>query len=299
MHVVRGRSEGSSWEVAWRPAHPLLRAHVHRLIGFTETSGGPLRRLELPSGKVALIVGFGGDGWTLEHNGSTSAHHAFVAGVHGTAAYTEQTGTVTGIQADLTPLGAHRLLAMSMRDLAGEVVAFDDLLERDAGARSLPEQLAGAKDWRARLDLADAWLIGRIAAGPEPAPGVEWAVGRLRATRGAVPVRALTEELGWSRRHLAERFREQVGVPPKALGRVLRFEHAIEILGRAGAGDTDLGRVALDCGYYDQSHFNRDFRDFSGMAPRAWLAQRAPDGGIARAVEQEVTSVQDGTARAA
>ena len=71
-----------------------------------------------------------------------------------------------------------------------------------------------------------------------------------------MPVGVLAQELGRSRRHLAASFREQLGMPPKALARLLRFERAVERL-RGGA---DLAELALDCGYYDQAHFNRDFK---------------------------------------
>ena len=100
-----------------------------------------------------------------------------------------------------------------------------------------------------------------------------WSWQRLLNSDGAVPVASLAEEVGWSRRHLAARFREHVGLPPKALARILRFERAAERL-RRGA---DLADAALDSGYYDQAHFNRDFRAFAGLTP----------------TEYRVTSVQD------
>ena len=79
-----------------------------------------------------------------------------------------------------------------------------------------------------------------------------------------MPVGALAAELGWSRRHLAARFREDVGASPKFLARLLRFEHAAE---RIRAGAQPLGDVALACGYYDQAHLNREVREFTGAAP--------------------------------
>jgi AraC-like DNA-binding protein len=90
-----------------------------------------------------------------------------------------------------------------------------------------------------------------------------------------VDVRALAAEVGWSRKHLAARFHEQVGLAPKALARVLRFRRALRLLGGAGAQRSD---VALRCGYYDQAHFNRDYRAFTGTTPGAWLRERAAGG---------------------
>jgi AraC-like DNA-binding protein len=102
-----------------------------------------------------------------------------------------------------------------------------------------------------------------VLAAPPVASELEWAWQRLLATDGAAPIGDLAQELGWSRRHLAARFRTELGMPPKAVARILRFERAVA---RLRAGD-DLAELALDCGYYDQAHFNRDFRAFADATP--------------------------------
>ncbi len=73
----------------------------------------------------------------------------------------------------------------------------------------------------------------------------------------------LTATLGCSGKHLAGRFREYVGLSAKAVARVTRFRRAAQLL---GAG-TPLDELAFECGYYDQSHLDRDFRDFAGATP--------------------------------
>jgi transcriptional regulator GlxA family with amidase domain len=92
---------------------------------------------------------------------------------------------------------------------------------------------------------------------------VRHAHDRLVATGGAVRVEQLARETGWSRRHLSARFREEVGMPPKAFARLVRFQRAAGLL-RAGA---DLADAAYACGYADQPHMNRDFRDLFGAPP--------------------------------
>jgi AraC-like DNA-binding protein len=95
------------------------------------------------------------------------------------------------------------------------------------------------------------------------APELVYALARLRATRGAAGIESLAADVGWSRRHLAARFREAVGLPPKALGRLIRIEYAAQ---RVRAGDS-LADIAYEGGYADQSHFNRDFRELVGCTP--------------------------------
>lgn len=296
--VLRGEGAGQRWEVAARPPHPALRGHVRRLVGFTEEGAAPVRRLEMPSSTVTLIVGFAGDGWDIslpwDPDAVRTRHTAFVAGLHGTAAVTEQQGAVGGVQVDLTPAGAHQLLAVSMAELAGRVAPLEDGLGADPATRTLPDRLAAATGWDDRLDLVERWIAARLDRGAPAAPEIAWACARLQRTGGGLPVGTLTDEIGWSRRHLAARFRAQVGVTPKALSRLLRFERAVSLLAGARAGDVELGRVALDCGYYDQAHFNRDFRAFAGVTPTAYLARRAdPGAGLSAEAVQQVTSVQD------
>jgi AraC-like DNA-binding protein len=129
--------------------------------------------------------------------------------------------------------------------------------------------------------------VGRLERGPAPSPAVAWAFERLRATAGSAPVGDLAVELGWSRRHLAAMFREQVGLPPKSVARLLRFE---SVLRRIDADAVRWADIAQDFGYCDQSHLNRDFRDLLGTTPTEYLARRLPGGGLAAA---GVTFVQD------
>ena len=259
-------------ELATRAPHPALAPHVRSLAGWHERADGPVRRAELPGGRIVLVVSFGP---TLDVDGRR--FHSFVAGLHDSPALTEHAGEGHGIQAYLTPLGARRLLGMPMGELTRRVVELEDLI--GAGAHELADRLATAPDWSARFALLERAIATRTLEAPPVAPALEWAWRRLHETDGAVPIGAVAGELGWSRRHLTATFRRELGMAPKPLARLLRFERAVERL-RAGAGLVD---AALDSGYYDQAHFNRDFKQFAGRTPTEYL----------------VTSVQDITSVAA
>jgi AraC-like DNA-binding protein len=124
-------------------------------------------------------------------------------------------------------------------------------------------------------------------------------------------VSELAEELRCSRRHLTARFSEQVGLPPKTLARLLRFGRAARLLGtgpsshkRGGAASAppSFTEIALQCGYYDQAHLNRDYRQFAGLTPTELGTMLLPDaGGIADGCSwpeaaPQFPSVQDGSA---
>jgi AraC-like DNA-binding protein len=254
---------GSRWEwVSGQPAPP-LRGAVTRYQGYAERAAGPVRRWEGPSLGVVLIINLGprlrvGADW----------HTSFVAGLGDTAAETEHAGEQRGLQVDLDPLTARALFGVPMHLLAGRAVSLEDVL--GAQGRELVERLADAPDWAARFPLLDAALARRLAEHAGPSPLIRRAWSQLREHRGRVRVEALADELGCSRRHLTRSFREDVGLPPKTIARILRFQQVTAGL-RAGRPLADLAERA---GYADQPHLNRDFRDLAGCTPTEYVATR-------------------------
>jgi AraC-like DNA-binding protein len=248
-------------ELATRAPHPALAPHIRSLAGWHERTGAPVRRAEMPGARIVLVISFGP---RLDIDGRSFG--SFVAGLHDAPALTEHDGEGHGMQAYLTPLGARRLLGVPMGELTRQVVELEDLI----GRNDLSERLATAPDWRTLFALLEREIARRTLAAPPVAAELEWAWRRLQ---DGVPIGALADELGWSRRHMTATVRRELGLAPKPLAKLLRFERALERL-RAGA---PLPDVALDSGYYDQAHFNRDFRTFTGMTP----------------TEYRVTSVQD------
>jgi AraC-like DNA-binding protein len=137
--------------------------------------------------------------------------------------------------------------------------------------------LREAPTWEERFALLDAIIAERLRDSRSPSAKVVWAWRRLSATRGRVGIGSLASELGWSRRHLAAEFRQHVGLTPKVVARIFRFRRAVRLLERVD--DISLADLALECGYFDQAHLNRDFRQFAGCTPVGFGARRLPDGG--------------------
>ncbi|MCA1655034.1 MAG: helix-turn-helix domain-containing protein [Pseudonocardiaceae bacterium] len=179
--------------------------------------------------------------------------NAFVVGLSDRGAVVDQRGEIDCLDLKLTPLGAYQLFGMPMSALTNQVVDLADLgLDLD------PD----------RLDEGLLWLADR---GPEPAGEVAWVWRQLVASHGGTPIGALAAEVGWSRRHLVNRFRAQVGLPPKTVARIVRFSELLRRLRTATRGQT--AEIAAACGYYDQAHMNRDFREFAGTSPGEFLSR--------------------------
>jgi len=278
VRVERHDSALGRWEIARRLPHPALREHVaDEYQGYEERFAAPLCRRESPIGLVVLIISFG---LPFELADVTAArlerHVSFVAGLDERATLVAHDGASAGVQVNFTPLGAARFFGFPAGDLAGQIVTLGDALG-EGGAAELTERLVDAPGWAERFDLVDAVLLARIGAAAAPAAELSWAWSRLWASDGAVPIGMLADEVGWSRRHLQNRFRDHLGMAPKTLARVLRFQRAVGLL--RDEDGPELARIAADCGYYDQAHFNRDVRAFAGVTPGELLAARLPDRG--------------------
>jgi len=239
-----------------------LRPYVTHLSAYTERYADPLPRRQSPFAGVVMIFGFGTP-LTLNGPGGARRLASFAGGLHDTYVDTTTTGIAEGVQVNLTPLGARRLLGTPLRELTNRVVSLEEVL--GGWATATAERLAEAPDGAARTALLDEALSARIGDAPVPDRRVGWAWQRLVATRGTVSVASIAAELGWSHRHLVSRFHDQIGLAPKAAARVLRFEHATGRL-RSGMSPADTAAV---CGYYDQAHMNREFRVMAGATPRA------------------------------
>lgn len=111
---------------------------------------------------------------------------------------------------------------------------------------------------------------GGAAARAFPAgPLVGAALAAIDRSGGALRIDTLADGLGVSRQHLAAQFRAKVGLTPKMYARICRFRRATGALAQAAA--PDWAQLALDCGYFDQSHLIHDFQEFSGSAPESFL----------------------------
>ena len=252
-----------------RPPHPALARHVRSYYGFSEETAAPLRRREGPGSSVVLVISFEHE-WRIGDIKDSlrpfERHTSFIAGLRDSSVLTEHSGRSEGMQVNLAPTAAHALVRLPMHELAGETVALEAVLGGDA--HRLVERIHGTSSWNARFELLEAARAARLED-VRPSPEIDWAWRRLESDGGRIRVATLSEELGWSRRRLVARFREEVGVPPKTVARLLRFERALDSMS-AGAFP-GWARLAASCGYYDQSHLINDFRDITGTTPTAYV----------------------------
>ncbi len=256
-----------SLEIVRSAPDPRLRRFVAVYHGYRERTDGPLARPELPHGGVTIIVNLG-PGLLLDGERFGS----FAAGLYERPVATEHPGEQAGLQLYVPPPAARMLLGLPLAELTERAVALDELL--GPAARELPERLLDLPGWPERFALMDALVARRLRdAAPLPAP-VLGAWARLVQSGGRARIEDVARDVGWGRRHLAARFRAELGLTPKAYARVVRFERALAAL--RAPHPAPLAAIAAAAGYADQAHLTREVRTFAGTTPAALLAQ-VPD----------------------
>jgi AraC-like DNA-binding protein len=111
-----------------------------------------------------------------------------------------------------------------------------------------------------------------VRIGPSVSREVNWAYTQLQR-HPSTRIAWLADEIGWSRSHLVDRFRREVGLSPKRFARVARFRSAFDRIATA----TSLATVAAECGYADQSHLTHEFREMAGETPSSYQATFVQD----------------------
>ncbi|SFM30533.1 Helix-turn-helix domain-containing protein [Rugamonas rubra] len=244
--------------------HPALARHVDCL--WTCRVHGRAQAVShrvLPDNCVDIL-------WQNQHP------DGFAVGMMSGAIEVVSSGLVQTVAVRFKPGAAGRFLALPLHALTDQRAGMDELWGRGEAARLADALWTDELAERARLALLEAQLLERLRRGADAARAnssealVAAALAAIAGDGGAGRIAGLAERLGVSRQHLATLFRTRVGLAPKLYARICRFRRATEAL-RGGAAP-DWAQLALDCGYFDQSHLIHDFQEFAGRAPERFLA---------------------------
>ena len=262
-----------------------MRAHQRAPVGplaiFIESlwsyEGRFEHRLErlLPSAGIQLLVNLDEDE-TRTYHGADYRVVQRHAGAVVTGPHAAHFGIDTAEQRDIVGVnfrigGATPFVSVSAAVLFGRHVDLEDLWDRAAVTR-LRERLLDAASPELRLRVLEDELAGRLSLGAALDPVV---VGAAEALDSEAPVADVLARVGMARKRFVARFREAVGLAPKRFARVRRFHRVLRAARRARA--VDWAALAADCGYYDQAHLIRDFREFSGLTPAVYRPRDVAD----------------------
>lgn len=243
------------WGVRMAPPYRRERIFPTPALHLVVNGGGPYRVVDAESGETAI------------------ATRVFCSGLQTSALRHELPTPIVNIGARLHP-DAARAFALDPRRLAGRVVDLsDELPELTAVAEALPGLTLDEG-----VDRLVAVLEARRSGIPDP--GVRRFVDAVLDDPNR-PVPELADRAGLGHDALIDAVRAGIGVTPKAFADLVRFDRFVDLAGRAA--DRGWAVLAVEAGFYDQSHLIRVFRRFTGLTPAAYLrAVRAEGPGAAR-----------------
>ena len=262
---------------ASRPARPDLSSFVTHYGGFRQTAAPPETanlpefHRGLPSRNITVMISLGAPieiAAMPDARRSSGRFQAFIGGLHDRPALVRRAGPYHGLHLFLTPLGLEALFGLPASALASTVVDLRDVLGPTVD--ELLDRLAEANGWDSSFNILDEILARRLNRDRTAASEIDLAWRQILQCDGSVSIGGLAREIGWSRRHFSERFRNATGVSPKTAARIARFEKACGLM---HSHRFSLADVAAASSYFDQAHLTREWRAIAGCPPKTWIRE--------------------------
>ena len=182
--------------------------------------------------------------------------------------FIEPTGYVNAFAVRFYPYGFTSFVTASLHSLANKETPLE-LLFGDSPAAELEQKIIHATDAKERIQIVEEFLFTKLKSEITIDNIVKSTIEALLETNGVAPIKSILKDDPSKRRQLERKFLNQVGISPKQMGRVIRLQTALKML--LNRQSDSLTSIAYESEYYDQAHFNKDFREFTGTNPKEFL----------------------------
>lgn len=232
--------------------------HVHNVDRF------------LPNGDVEILIDFH-DGPQFIYDNDTLKEIQACNRVWASGLRTEPITIPSGNDSEMMVISFKKGRAASffpfpMQEIADSVVDADLVWGTDLG--SLREQLLAIDDVPTRFRIVEDFLLSEYRSQMKIDKCVSFAITEMTERPDAINIARMNHQIGYSQKHFTDLFRRAVGVTPKSYLKIMRFQKAVAIID--AGNDHDWRQIALECGFFDQSHFINDFKHFSGFTPEQY-----------------------------
>lgn len=235
----------------------------------TETE--PQRQRIIPDGGIEMAFILGDD--IKRYTSSTDfilQPRAMVLGQVIAPFYVEPVGKVSTFAVSFYPYGFANFIELPIKNLTNKETPLALLFGEDP-AQELTTNIIEARDTSERIKIVEAFLFERLKEHLTIDSIVQSTIDSLLATKGNTSINALLKQDLSKRRQLERKFAKQIGISPKQLGKVIRLQSALKILLNQ---EESLTNIVYKSGYYDQSHFIKDFKEFTGLSPKEFLGNK-------------------------
>ncbi|MEQ9412801.1 MAG: helix-turn-helix domain-containing protein [Cyclobacteriaceae bacterium] len=182
--------------------------------------------------------------------------------------YIEPTGYVNTFAIRFYPYGFANFVTMPIKNLANKETPIE-LLFGEKPAKELELKITEASGSQQRIEIVEKFLLDKLNDKTTIDNIVKMTIDALIATKGNAPISTILKEDLSKRRQLERNFIKQIGVSPKQLGKVIRLQTALKML--LNNKPESLTNIAYESEYFDQAHFIKDFKEFTGINPKEYL----------------------------
>jgi AraC-like DNA-binding protein len=248
--------------------HPFLKNYIEKMWLFK--SSGKISaddiKLVVPNGNIKLTVSYQ-NGIIASVNGKlfTSKQHDItltgLVDVPVILDVDEDVATET-IGIEFNPQGAYRFFHFPLHDIQNQIYSLNDLI--GAKAKELTEQINNAISLQQKTAILQ-WFLMKQFSLQDTDPIFEYCIEKIMASKGRITIRELEKKTGYSSRWLNVKFNDKLGVSPKNLSSIIRFKTYYQMF--ISGDEKSFSRNDFYESYYDQSHFIKDFKRFTGLPP--------------------------------
>jgi AraC-like DNA-binding protein len=241
-----------------------LSPFVESIYFISQSPVGPHRHLVTPNGFMDLVIHLENRplSWFIGED-RYSVTGPLLAGPYSKPFHLDFSEFTSVLGVRFKPGAARLFFPIPAHELHNLDVALSDVYRIDAD--QLIDEVLSASPLQRQIRLLQRHLLAKLNGTSGVDAAVEHAVRLFRRPGNPASVADVEADVGLSHTRFIQLFRESVGMTPKLFGRVQRFQNAVRSI-EAGAA-VNWAELAADCGYFDQAHLIRDFRQFSGLTP--------------------------------
>ncbi|PWT96762.1 MAG: hypothetical protein C5B52_15055 [Bacteroidetes bacterium] len=254
--------------------HHLLKKYIEKMWVFRSCGKIPLDDLKLvvPNGNLKLTVSYQ-NGIVAELNGNSFESREYDITLTGLI----DVPVILDVQKDIStetlgiefsPQGAYRFFHFTLNDIQNQIYSLSDIF--GITGRALIEQMNQASTLVEKIKLIESYLLNQLSFAEEDLI-FEYCIERITSSKGSVTVKELEKKTGYTSRWLNRKFYDKLGVSPKNLSAIIRFKEYYQLY--INARENNFPLPSFYDMYYDQSHFIKDFRRFTGLSPTRFEKQ--------------------------
>ena len=258
-------------ELTCFPPSEILKPYIRHYYLFHSTSDTSFGDTVFPSGDMEIIFNLGTGNWSIDNRRNPPIE---LWGQITKPLTIQSSGSHTMLGIKFFPHSAAYFLADPVGDFNDQVADLGDILGKPV--KQLHSQLLETEDTAKRITLVESFLIKRLIQGEKKSFRID-KVGHILKSMVKAPVEiklsAIATQHGITGRYLNKLVYQHTGLTPISFNKIRRFQFSLKLIAK---NDQPFTAIAYDCGYFDQSHFIKEFKSFTGLTPSAYLKNISP-----------------------